>query len=155
MSFAIDRAGVKYKRFRSTINNKGGGVKRLFLSGVVLVATLGLGACQTAPSHPMPPAQSNVSEQPAVMLRQSVAIDRTMVYSYHLGVDAHRRTYLLVVLNDKGVNRLNETARRGQPYDITLDGQSYAQTAQVNSGFLVLTPASQRWTEQRLAQLLK
>ena len=35
-----------------------------------------------------------------------------------------------------GVAVLNETAKRGQPYDITLDGRSYApQTAQVNTGF--------------------
>ena len=130
-------------------------MKRLFLGSIVFVATLGLAACQTAPSHSMPPVQSSVSEQPAVMLRQSVAIDRTMVYSYHLGVDAHRRSYLLIVLNDFGVNRLNETAHRGEPYDIILDGQTYAQMAQVSSGFLVLTPVAQNWTERRLAELLK
>ena len=78
-----------------------------------------------------------------------------MVYSYHLGTDAHAQSYLLIVLNDRGVQVLNAAAQRGQPYDITLDGLSFAQTAQVNSGFLVLNPASATWTEQRLASLLK
>lgn len=132
-------------------------MKRFLSAGMVVVAAVALGACQMTSSpaqdaHHAPVTQQTTSSSAA---RESVTIDRTLVHSYHLGLDAHRRTYLLIVLNDKGVNRLNETARRGQPYDITLDGQSYAQAAQVNSGFLVLTPAASNWTERRLAELLR
>lgn len=112
-----------------------------WLSGMLLMGVgLALAACQSVVPH---------SDRP------TVAIDRSMVYSYHLGSDAHAQPYLLIVLNDAGVSRLNDTAREGQPYDIVLDGRKYAQTAQVSGGFLVLNPASPTWTEQGLANLLK
>ncbi len=131
-------------------------MKKLFAVGCLVATVLSLGACQNTPLHRDHQAQaSQPSSAPVNTVRQKVAIDRTMVHSYHLGVDAHRRSYLLIVLNDLGVNRLNETARQGEPYDITLDGQAYAQSAQVSSGFLVLTPVAQSWTERRLAELLK
>ena len=130
-------------------------MKKLFALGCLVATVLGLAACQSAPLHRENHAQASQSSVPVNTVRQKVAIDRTMVHSYHLGVDAHRRSYLLIVLNDLGVNRLNETARQGEPYDITLDGQAYAQSAQVSSGFLVLTPVAQSWTERRLAELLK
>ena len=130
-------------------------MRKLFAVGCLVAAVLSLGACQNTPLHRENHAQASQPSAPVNTVRQKVAIDQTMVHSYHLGVDAHRRSYLLIVLNDFGVNRLNETARRGEPYDITLDGQAYAQSAQVSSGFLVLTPVAQSWTERRLAELLK
>ena len=125
-------------------------MKRLGTQLLVIATVFGLLACQQTPLAPKDPATS--VNRPA---HQSVAVDRTMVHSYHLGTDAHAQPYLLIVLNDAGVRRLNDVAKQGQPYDIVLDGRSYTQTAQVNSGFLVLNPAASNWTEQRLAQLLK
>ena len=126
-------------------------MKRILLTTAVVGSVLGLGACQNMTqqhSH----HKHHASE---TAVRQSIAMDRSMVYSYHLGTDAHAKPYLLIVLNDRGVAALNETAKRGQPYDITLDGRAYAQTAQVNTGFLVLNPADAAWTEQSLARMLK
>ena len=125
-------------------------MKRLGTQLLAIATVFGLLACQQMPLAPKDPTTS--VNRPA---HQSVAVDRTMVHSYHLGTDAHAQPYLLIVLNDAGVRRLNDVAKQGQPYDIVLDGRSYTQTAQVNSGFLVLNPAASNWTEQRLAQLLK
>ena len=125
-------------------------MKRLGTQLLAIATVFGLLACQQTPLAPKDPATS-VNRS----VHQSVAVDRAMVHSYHLGTDAHAKPYLLIVLNDAGVRRLNDVAKHGQPYDIVLDGRSYTQTAQVNSGFLVLNPAASNWTEQRLAQLLK
>ena len=132
-------------------------MKRVLLISCLIGSVLGLGACQNMAQHsPHNAHHANHGDQASeTAVRQSIAVDRSMVYSYHLGTDAHAKPYLLIVLNDRGVAVLNETAKRGQPYDITLDGRSYAQTAQVNTGFLVLNPADAARTEQSLARLLK
>ena len=127
-------------------------MKRVLLVSCVIGSVLGLGACQNMAHHQAHNQTHHASESVA---RQSIAVDRSMVHSYHLGTDAHAKPYLLIVLNDRGVTLLNETAKRGQPYDITLGGRSYAQTAQVNTGFLVLNPVDEAWTEQSLARWLK
>ena len=127
-------------------------MKRVLLVSCVIGSVLGLGACQNMAHHQAHNQTHHASES---VVRQSIAVDRSMVYSYHLGRDAHAKPYLLIVLNDRGVTLLNETAKRGQPYDITLAGRSYAQTAQVNTGFLVLNPADETWTEQSLARWQK
>ena len=130
---------------------------RVVAAAGVLSVVLGLGACQNMAQHsPHNAHHANHGDQASeTAVRQSIAVDRSMVYSYHLGADAHAQPYLLIVLNNRGVAVLNETAKRGQPYDITLDGRTYAQTAQVNTGFLVLNPADAAWTEQSLTRLLK
>ena len=131
-------------------------MKRVLLVSCVIGSVLGLGACQNMAPHQTHHQTHNQTHQASEsVVRQSIAVDRSMVHSYHLGTDAHAKPYLLIVLNDRGVTLLNETAKRGQPYDITLAGRSYAQTAQVNTGFLVLNPADETWTEQSLARLLK
>ena len=127
-------------------------MKRVLLVSCVIGSVLGLGACQNMAHHQAHNQTHHASE---AVVRQSIAVDRSMVYSYHLGADAHAKPYLLIVLNDRGVSLLNDAAKRGQPYDITLAGRSYAQTAQVNTGFLVLNPADEAWTEQSLARWLK
>ena len=127
-------------------------MKRVLFASCVIGSVLALGACQNMAQQD-PTSHAHHTSESAV--RQSIAVDRSMVYSYHLGADAHAQPYLLIVLNDRGVAVLNETAKRGQPYDITLDGRTYAQTAQVNTGFLVLNPADAAWTEQSLTRLLK
>lgn len=111
-------------------------LKQIFLG---LVLALGLFGCQSMPYH-----ASN-----------TVAIDKTMVHSYHLGTNADAKPYLLIVLNDKGIQTFDATAKKGEPYNITLDGHTYQQDAQVNTGFLVLNPAANEWTQARLMQLLK
>lgn len=127
-------------------------MKRVLFTRCMIASALVLGACQNmAQQHPT--SHEHYTSESAV--RQSIAVDRSMVYSYHLGTDAHAQPYLLIVFNDRGVAVLNEAAKRGQPYDITLGGRTYAQTAQVNSGFLVLNSADAGWTEQNLARLLK
>ena len=127
-------------------------MKRVLFASCVIGSVLALGACQNMAQQD-PTSHTHPTSESAV--RQSIAVDRSMVYSYQLGTDAHAKPYLLIVLNDRGVAVLNESAKRGQPYDITLGGRSYAQTAQVNTGFLVLNPVDVAWTEQSLARLLK
>ncbi|MBS1175315.1 MAG: hypothetical protein H6R05_1446 [Burkholderiaceae bacterium] len=112
-------------------------LKQFFLA---LLLTLGLLGCQTVPS---------------VDARNTVAIDKTLVHSFHLGSNANAQPYLLVVLNDKGIQTFEATAKKGEPYNIVLDGHVYQQSAQVNTGFLVLYPAASEWTQARLVQLLK
>ena len=115
----------------------------IFAMAVLLCATtLGLAACQNIPQSP-------------VGVVGTVSIDKTMVHSYHMGSNAQGSPYVLIVLNRQGVEKLNETAQRGELFNIVLDGHSYRQAAQVSSGFLVLHPAAPDWTEDRLRELLK
>ena len=112
-------------------------LKQFFLP---LLLTLGLLGCQTVPNADA---------------RNTVAIDKTLVHSFHLGANANAQPYLLIVLNDKGIQTFEATAKKGEPYNIVLDGHVYQQSAQVNTGFLVLYPAAGEWTQARLVQLLK
>ncbi len=112
---------------------------KLFLAGCLVVALFG---CQT----------------PSVVQSQShntVVIDKTMVHSFHLGTNANARPYLLIVLNEKGMRTVQAIADKGKSYDIMLDGHAYQQSAQVNTGFLVLYPAADEWNNERLTRLLK
>ena len=111
-------------------------LKQMFLA---FIMSLGLLGCQSMPYH----------------AHNTVTVDKTMVHSYHLGSNADAKPYLLIVLNAKGIQTLDETAKKGEPYDIVLDGHTYQQDAQVNTGFLVLNPAANEWTQARLMQLLK
>ena len=112
-------------------------MKQFFLA---LLLALGLLGCQSVPSADA---------------RNTVAIDKTLVHSFHLGANANAQPYLLIVLNDKGIQTFEATAKKGEPYHIVLDGHVYQQSAQVNTGFLVLYPAAGEWTQARLAQLFK
>ena len=112
-------------------------MKQFFLA---LLLTLGLLGCQTVPNADA---------------RNTVAIDKTLVHSFHLGANANAQPYLLIVLNDKGIQTFEATAKKGEPYNIVFDGHVYQQSAQVNTGFLVLYPAAGEWTQARLVQLLK
>ena len=112
-------------------------LKSILLACVMSLSLLG---CQTQP-HKAP--------------LNSVVLDKTMVHSFHLGNNASAQTYLLVVLNDKGAQALERTAKKGEPYDIVLDGHVYQQSAQINTGFLVLNPAAGEWTQAHLMQWLK
>lgn len=111
-------------------------LKQILLAFIVAFSLFG---CQALPSH----------------THSSVAIDKTMVHSFHLGTNANAQPYLLIVLNDKGMQTLEATAKQGEPYDIVLDGHVYQQDAQVSTGFLVLNPAANEWIQARLVQLLK
>ena len=112
-------------------------MKQFFLA---LLLALGLLGCQSVPSADA---------------RNTVAIDKTLVHSFHLGANANAQPYLLIVLNDKGIQTFEATAKKGEPYHIVLDGHVYQQSAQVSTGFLVLYPAAGEWTQARLAQLFK
>ena len=112
-------------------------MKQFFLA---LLLTLGLLGCQTVPNADA---------------RNTVAIDKTLVHSFHLGANANAQPYLLIVLNDKGIQTFEATAKKGEPYNIVLDGHVYQQSAQVNTGFLVLYPAADEWNNERLTRLLK
>ena len=112
-------------------------MKQFFLA---LLLALGLLGCQSVPNADA---------------RNTVAIDKTLVHSFHLGANANAQPYLLIVLNDKGIQTFDATAKKGEPYNIVLDGHVYQQSAQVNTGFLVLYPAAGEWTQARLAQLFK
>ena len=112
-------------------------LKQFFLA---LLLALGLLGCQSVPSADA---------------RNTVAIDKTLVHSFHLGANANAQPYLLIVLNDKGIQTFEATAKKGEPYHIVLDGHVYQQSAQVSTGFLVLYPAAGEWTQARLAQLFK
>ncbi len=111
-----------------------------WIMACVLALGLSLSACQTLP---------------AASERNSVVVDKTMVHSFHLGRNAAAKSYLLIVLNDKGTQTMEATAAKGQPFDIVLDGHRYEQSAQVNTGFLVLNPAAGEWDQSSLNQLLK
>ena len=112
-------------------------MKQFFLA---LLLVLGLLGCQSVPSADA---------------RNTVAIDKTLVHSFHLGANANAQPYLLIVLNDKGIQTFEATAKKGEPYHIVLDGHVYQQSAQVSTGFLVLYPAAGEWTQARLVQLFK
>lgn len=112
-------------------------MKQFFLA---LLLVLGLLGCQSVPNADA---------------RNTVAIDKTLVHSFHLGANANAQPYLLIVLNDKGIQTFEATAKKGEPYHIVLDGHVYQQSAQVSTGFLVLYPAAGEWTQARLAQLFK
>lgn len=112
-------------------------MKQFFLA---LLLALGLLGCQSVPNADA---------------RNTVAIDKTLVHSFHLGANANAQPYLLIVLNDKGIQTFEATAKKGEPYHIVLDGHVYQQSAQVSTGFLVLYPAAGEWTQARLAQLFK
>lgn len=112
-------------------------MKQFFLA---LLLALGLLGCQSVPSADA---------------RNTVAIDKTLVHSFHLGANANAQPYLLIVLNDKGIQTFEATAKKGEPYHIVLDGHVYQQSAQVSTGFLVLYPAAGEWTQARLVQLFK
>ena len=112
-------------------------LKQFFLA---LLLVLGLLGCQSVPNADA---------------RNTVAIDKTLVHSFHLGANANAQPYLLIVLNDKGIQTFEATAKKGEPYHIVLDGHVYQQSAQVNTGFLVLYPAAGEWTQARLVQLFK
>ena len=112
-------------------------MKQFFLA---LLLALGLLGCQSVPNADA---------------RNTVAIDKTLVHSFHLGANANAQPYLLIVLNDKGIQTFEATAKTGEPYHIVLDGHVYQQPAQVSTGFLVLYPAAGEWTQARLAQLFK
>ena len=112
---------------------------RLFLVGWL---TVGLFGCQTS---------SEVQTQS----HNSITIDKTMVHSFHLGTNANAQPYLLIVLNEKGMHTVQTIAQKGKSYDIILDGHTYQQSAQINTGFLVLYPAANEWNNERLARLLK
>ena len=105
-----------------------------------LLLALGLLGCQSVPNADA---------------RNTVAIDKTLVHSFHLGANANAQPYLLIVLNDKGIQTFEATAKKGEPYHIVLDGHVYQQSAQVSTGFLVLYPAAGEWTQARLVQLFK
>ena len=112
-------------------------MKHFFLA---LLLALGLLGCQSVPNADA---------------RNTVAIDKTLVHSFHLGANANAQPYLLIVLNDKGIQTFEATAKKGEPYHIVLDGHVYQQSAQVSTGFLVLYPAAGEWTQARLVQLFK
>ena len=112
-------------------------MKQFFLA---LLLALGLLGCQSVPNADA---------------RNTVAIDKTLVHSFHLGANANAQPYLLIVLNDKGMQTFEATAKKGEPYHIVLDGHVYQQSAQVSTGFLVLYPAAGEWTQARLVQLFK
>ena len=84
-------------------------MKQFFLA---LLLALGLLGCQSVPNADA---------------RNTVAIDKTLVHSFHLGANANAQPYLLIVLNDKGIQTFEATAKKGEPYNIVLDGHVYQQ----------------------------
>ena len=112
-------------------------MKQFFLASLLALGLLG---CQSVPNADA---------------RNTVAIDKTLVHSFHLGANANAQPYLLIVLNDKGIQTFEATAKKGEPYHIVLDGHVYQQSAQVSTGFLVLYPAAGEWIQARLVQLFK
>ncbi|MBP6241652.1 MAG: hypothetical protein KA389_02470, partial [Hydromonas sp.] len=72
-------------------------MKQFFLA---LLLALGLLGCQSVPNADA---------------RNTVAIDKTLVHSFHLGANANAQPYLLIVLNDKGIQTFEATAKKGEP----------------------------------------
>lgn len=69
-------------------------MKQFFLA---LLLALGLLGCQSVPNADA---------------RNTVAIDKTLVHSFHLGANANAQPYLLIVLNDKGIQTFEATAKK-------------------------------------------
>ena len=81
-------------------------LKQFFLA---LLLVLGLLGCQSVPNADA---------------RNTVAIDKTLVHSFHLGANANAQPYLLIVLNDKGIQTFEATAKKVSRITSCLMGMS-------------------------------
>ena len=80
----------------------------------------------------------------------ALALNKSTVYSWHLGKNAQGQTYLLVVLNQNALKQL----RHKKGMHLSLGDEDFTKYSAIKGGFLVLNPLSTDWDESKLAQLL-
>lgn len=136
--------------------------------GLTLAVITTLTACQTPrmvditgdvtkSPHVIRNATSNhsVAQTDVSNTVSTVNIERTMVSSYHRGRDADGKPYLLLVFNTHGMAKLNNATQNNPTVQVKLLGKTFEQVRPINTGFMVLSPIPNGWTNGVLAKALR
>jgi uncharacterized GH25 family protein len=115
-------------------------MKKLLMIGASLVCfSLNAAACE-----------GHLTTSTAVQTKNTLALNKATVYSWHLGKNAQEQTYLLVVLNSNALKQL----RHKKNMQLSLGDEVFKKYSSIKGGFLVLNPLSTDLDESKLTQLL-